>query len=154
VSSRVLGLVVTRRTVAIAAFIGNHLDDASSIALSGKESDTQRAASFVSAAIERHEADIVALLALSRRATGQRARTMAAVTKTARRLGVPLWEAPLEMIYRVLSVPPIKSQGQMREIAGVIWPTLDDPLAGDLCTAAIIGLYVETQRYLSVLDDS
>ncbi len=153
-SSRVLGLVITRRTVAIAAFVGNHLDDASSIALSGKDSDTHRAASFVAAAIERHDADIVAFLALSRVATGQRARTTAGVTKAARKLGVPLWETPVEMLYRVLSVPPINSQGKMREIAGAIWPTLDDPEAGDLCAAAVVGLYVETQRYLSVLDET
>ena len=139
---------VERRSIAVAVFVGRHLDytqvrQLSSVAAKGEAS----AAGFVTWILSTFRLHSAALEKVAIGGTSRRAGVNEAVLETLRAAGVPVWEVPKDDLLAAYGAPALKTREDLRRCASGIWPILTNTqTCAGLLDAAALGLLVQTER--------
>jgi hypothetical protein len=145
---RLLAFRVERRAIAIASFLGTHLEGRRVLQLS---SNPQRAESsviyFVRSVLREADCKFTAVEHAPAREDVLRAGLHRAVVAQIRVANLSLWETPTKMLFSSLSHPPCKTRQQLRDVTFSIW-RLSALKDSQLCAldAMALGLFVQTER--------
>ena len=142
---KLLALRIERRTIAVAVFIGTHLDFTQARELlsvpAKAEASTIGFLDWLSQAIP---CDSAALELETRQESRREALNNCAETFL-RNQGVSLWLIPKRELLPRFGLPAPESRAELRTIIRSIWPVLD-PNRKAILDATALGLYVQTER--------
>jgi hypothetical protein len=144
---------IGRRTVAIAVFTGTHLEHSQVVRLSSDlNAALRRVPAIVQRVLDQFGVSTVALESPLRQSEGRTTRLQDALFQQLRNLAVAVWPVSFADLCRHSSLPPVRTRHALRQIAGNIFPALGVTSRSKLdCDAALLGLYVQTERLLSVI---
>lgn len=143
---RLMAIRIERRTVAMALFIGTHLEG---WRIRQLPSDSKRAEAscvgFVREVLEEHQCEGAVLE--STKGDVARATLHRQVTELCRALGVSVREISRQPVIESFAHPAPRNRDEVRQIISEIWP-LPDLKSGRMCIldAFALGLYTQTER--------
>ena len=148
---------IERRMAAVVLFRGSQLEGTRHRHLppdTSKSSDTVR--EFARRTLEHHDPEFVAISCPSTKKIGNRIRTSCEVIKEiASGLGIPVVEVDDMTLMCAYGHPPLTRKEHVRRVGRTIWPTLNDAKATKAAVdAALIGLYVQTERLFSMHEEA
>jgi hypothetical protein len=144
---------IGRRTVAIAVFIGTHLEHSQIVRLSSDlNAALRRVPAIVQRALDQFGVTTVALESPLRQPEVRTAKLQEVLVQQLRSFAVIVWPVSFADLCRHSSLPPVRTRHALRQIAGNLFPVLEGNSRSKLdCDAALLGLYVQTERLLSVI---
>jgi hypothetical protein len=144
---------IGRRTVAIAVFIGTHLEHSEVVRLgSDLNGALRRVPAIVQRVLDQFGVTTVALESLTGESERRTNKLQNALVQQLRNLAIAVWPINFEELCRHCSLPPVRTRHALRQIAENLFPVLGGNSRGKLgCDAALLGLYVQTERLLSVI---
>ncbi len=145
---RLISVRVERRAIAVAIFIGDHLEHSDSRQLSSVQGRAvSSAVGFIQWILERFQVDSAALESFDFGHEIQRRVLHDAIREILRDRMLPIWEVPRLELLEAHGYPSLKSRKELREIATSIWPVIAGTHAKVFIQdAAILGLHVQTER--------
>ena len=146
--ARLISIRVARRAVAAAVFYGDQLEYTDARQLSSTHDRAlSSAVGFINWMLNRFPVESAALEAITNEKESQRRVLHNAIGETLRNRLLPIWEIPKTALLDGCGHPPLKSRGELREIASTIWPILAGTHAKVFIQdAAILGLHVQIER--------
>jgi hypothetical protein len=144
---------IGRRTVAVAVFVGTHLEHSEVVRLSSDlGAALQRVPAIVQRILDQFEVATVAIESPLPNSERRAAKFQEALVAQMRNIAVAIWPVTFADLCQHSSFPPVKTRHALRQIASKIWPVLGDGLRGKLgCDTALLGLHVQVERVLSVI---
>lgn len=150
--STLLAAQIGRRKLGIAIFRGTHLEHTETKQLSSDaETATRSVLGVVNRLAEHFEIDSVVLEQLNGEVTTRAEQCRAELATAMRERGIPVLQIERTQLCSCV-LPPCKTRYQLRRIALSVWPVLDEFQKEKLvCDAALLGLFVQVERLLSVI---
>jgi hypothetical protein len=144
---------IGRRTVAIAVFIGTHLEHSEVVRLSSDlNAALRRVPAIVQRVLDQFGITTVALESLTGQSERRTHKLQDALVQQLRNLALAVWPVSFTDLCKHSSLPPVRTRHALRQIALNLFPVLGGNSRGKLdCDAALLGLYVQTERLLSVI---
>jgi hypothetical protein len=144
---------IGRRTVAIAVFIGTHLEHSEVVRLSSDlNAALRRVPAIVQRVLDQFGVSTVTLESPLKQSEARTTKLQEALIQQLRNLATIVWPVSFADLCRHCSLPPVRTRHALREIAGNLFPVLGGNSRSKLdCDAALLGLYVQTERLLSVI---
>jgi hypothetical protein len=144
--AQLLAVRVERRTIAVALFVGLHLEGHRVLQLSSNSRRAEAStAGFVRSVLTEHECQSAAIEGIDN--GNQRSLLYRAVIAQCGDAGVSVWKIPREAVLESLAYPPLKSRAEVRKLMLRLWPIpgfkSSEVFALD---AFALGLYVQTER--------
>ncbi len=146
---RLLAIKVERRSIAVAVFIGNRLDDSQVRHLSSNADRAESSAvGFITWAVENFGIESAALERMTNGREIRRTALHRAVLAALRDNSMPVWEVGKQQLFEVFGHPPLRSRTELRQIMeAIVWPVLEGGRSSNQkLDAAALGLYVQTER--------
>lgn len=139
--------------MAIAVFIGTHLEHSEAVRLSSDLSVAMRRVPvIVQRALDQFGVNTVALESPSGRPERRAATLQEALTHQLRTAAVAVWPVGFADLCRHSSLPPVRTRNALRQITTGIFPALKTTSGGGLDSdAALLGLYVQIERVLALI---
>lgn len=147
-SPNLIAIKVERRTVAVAIFIGGHLDFTEIRQLSSNPDKAEASAmGFISWVFTAFQSQSAALERLAPKSTIRRAHISQAILRTLREQGVSVWDVAKQELFEAYGIPALKTRKELREVISSFWPILNGGERSEaVLDAAALGLYVQTER--------
>jgi|SRR5579864_954764 len=144
---------IGRRTVAIAVFIGTHLEHSQVVRLSSDLNVAlRRVPAIVQRVLDQFGVTTVGLEPSIGQSERRTAKLQEALIQQLRNLAIAIWPVSFPDLCRHSALPPVRTRHALRQIAINIFPALGGTSNGKLdCDAALLGLYIQTERLLSVI---
>jgi hypothetical protein len=148
--SKLAAIHNSRRSFAVAIFVGTHLDYVQVHHLSSSHKKAEDSTvGFVRWIVAKFEVSLAALEQFSEDNGSRSAVLNRVILKTFREAGVSIWLVSKPQLFQAYAIPPIRSRKELRAIASSFWPVLTSKGGDGQCLhAAMLGLYVETERLL------
>jgi|ERR1700680_2096608 len=152
--SSLLSIRIDRRAVAVALFTGDHLDYTQPRQLSSSpQKAVASTVTFISRNVERCEIESAALESIPNGDQRQRLLLQQAAVRVLTEQSVSIVEVSKGDLFDASGYPPLHARKEIRQIASQIWPALDgEPGSPWTHDAAMLGLYVQTERLLDVIN--
>jgi hypothetical protein len=145
---RIIAIRIERRAVAAAIFHGDHLEYTDARQLSSiRNKAVASAAGFIQWVLARFDVESAALETIPNGHEIQRRVLHNAICDALRERAVSIGEIPKIALLEGCGHPPLKTRGQLRNIATSVWPILEGTHAKVFIQdAAILGLHAQTER--------
>jgi hypothetical protein len=145
---RLAAFRIERRSIAVAVFLGEHLDYTQVRHLSStRDKAGGSAVVFVRWILQGFRIQSTALETIPNGHEIQRAALAEAVRDVFRDAGLPVWEVAKQDLFAAFGFPPLRSRRELREVVACIWPVLDGGTGAPMILDAVaLGLYVQTER--------
>ena len=144
---------IGRRTVAIAVFIGTHLEHSEIVRLSSDiNAALRRVPAIVQRVLDQFGITTVAIESPTGESERRTYKLQDVLIQQLRNLAVAVWPVSFADLCRHSSSSPVRTRHALRQITGNLFPALGGNSRSKLdCDAALLGLYVQTERLLSVI---
>ena len=144
---RLLVFFLQRRSIAVAIFIGDHVDYTQIKQLSSThEKAIVSAMYFARWLLETFKVQSAAIEVVPAGNDIQRGMVTSAVRDCFRSEGTPVWEIPKSQLFNSFGFPPLRSRREVREVVSNIWPILKTGRADDIVRDALaLGLHVQIE---------
>jgi hypothetical protein len=144
---QLVAIKIERRSLAVALFIGTHLDYTH---VHNLPSDRGKAETSAMGLVRWLRATFnVGSAAIEEVQNGELRRVVLGkpILEAFREQGIPAWQIEKAVLFSAFAHPPLKNRKELRETAMTIWPVLNARnISPSVLDAAALGLYIQTER--------